>query len=344
MENVVVKDEVKEVVSIDKVALSQLIDRAKAIEANCRDFTIQKANLGNIRFTNLAGLTFLPDEDGVVRTLDLSKHSLNQLCAKIGVPIRYAEKCIKTGRVELAQDNINSWLEDYNKSLFIREYSGRARGILSSRYSVCDTSVILEALDSALRTRNYGGYKIKGSFLTEERLHLRLIGEQLPIDNDDLFLGIFVDSSDVGRSTLTVRIGIYKQVCTNGLVVAQKEFTLFEQKHVGISSDEFHSGLVASLSDLDSKVETLINCTREAKKATCNPRAKDPNSFEGYVDYVKELTHFDDEGVKKIVTLQSSNYDYSKWGLINSITEVAQDFTLEKRIELEKLAGKLLVA
>lgn len=37
-------------------------------------------------------------------------------------------------------------------------------------------------------------------------------------------------------------------------------------------------------------------------------------------------------------------YDMSRWGLINGITEVAQDFTLERRLELERMAGNLLVA
>ena len=41
----------------------------------------------------------------------------------------------------------------------------------------------------------------------------------LPIDGEDLFAGITLDSSDVGRSGLYVRFFIYKQVCTNGLII-----------------------------------------------------------------------------------------------------------------------------
>ena len=39
-----------------------------------------------------------------------------------------------------------------------------------------------------------------------------------------------------------------------------------------------------------------------------------------------------------------TKYEDNRWGLINGITEVAQDFTLERRLELEKIAGSLLVA
>ena len=37
-----------------------------------------------------------------------------------------------------------------------------------------------------------------------------------------------------------------------------------------------------------------------------------------------------------------NNYSVSRWGFINAVTEVAQDYTLERRIELENAAGKLL--
>jgi hypothetical protein len=36
-------------------------------------------------------------------------------------------------------------------------------------------------------------------------------------------------------------------------------------------------------------------------------------------------------------------YAPTKWGLINGITEVAQDFTLETRLQLEEIAGNMLV-
>ena len=37
-------------------------------------------------------------------------------------------------------------------------------------------------------------------------------------------------------------------------------------------------------------------------------------------------------------------YDKNRWGLINRITEVVQRYTLERRIELETIAGNMLKA
>ena len=52
-----------------------------------------------------------------------------------------------------------------------------------------------------------------------------------------------------------------------------------------------------------------------------------------------------EKGVEKVLTLiENETYPRNRWGLINSLTEVAQDYTLEKRLEIERYAGELLVA
>lgn len=316
--------------------LSSLIERSDEIQAQCTDYLVSKANINNFRFNENAGITFKCDEG--IQNLALSHYSLSQLGTKIGVPSRYLEKCVASGRIELAQDNVNSWLEDYDKDLFVRAYGGRARGILSSRYSVCDTPDILRVVDDAV---DLSTYKVKGSFLNEERFHVRLVSkEMLPIENEDLFTGLFIDSSDVGRNILTVKFGIYKQVCTNGLIICKSGGSLFEQKHIGISADEFHEGLVASLKNVDILTENAIEWIEYAREK----KAFSLDETEEFIAKIRHQTNLSEDNANKVIDLMRTRYENSKWGLINSITEVAQDFTLERRLELERIAGNLLVA
>ena len=336
--------EIKEVISIAPKTIDSLIILANDIALKSNDYTVKKANsLTSARFNENAGLTFVA-EDGEVRSLSISRHALSQLGTKIGVPARYLEKCVSSGRIDLAQDNVNSWLEDYNKDLFIREYNGGIRGILSSKYSVCDSHEILKALDYSV---DLSQYEVKGSYLNEERLHLRLISkEMLPIDGEDLFAGLFVDSSDVGRSILTVKFGIYKQVCTNGLVIARAGGTLFEQKHIGISADEFHEGLVASICNIDLLTENAVEWVKSSKRK--ENRWSVNGGHEGeireFVAHIRQQTNLSEDSASKVISLMQTKYEDNRWGLINSITEVAQDFTLERRLELERIAGNMLVA
>lgn len=337
-------EDIKEVIDTRPKTLGKLIIKANDIALNSNDYTVIKANNRNVRFNDTAGLTFIA-EDSEIRDFQLSRYALGQLGSKIGVPARYLEKCIESGRIDLAQDNVNSWLEEFNKDLFIREYNGGVRGILSSKYSVCDSHEILEAVDDAV---DLSKYNIKGSFLNEERLHVRLIGkEMLPIDGEDLFAGLFLDSSDVGRNILTVKFGIYKQVCTNGLVIARAGGTLFEQKHIGITADEFHSGLVASLKNVDMLTENAVEWVQRAKQRYNHWSARvdeHPEEIQEFVDYIRQQTNLSNESAFKVIDLMNTKYEDNRWGLINSITEVAQDFTLERRLELERIAGNLLVA
>lgn len=333
-----------EELSIEPCALDSLIVRANDIARESNDYMVLKANPQNVRFNDHAGLTYIA-EDGVVRDSAISRFALGQLGTKIGVPARYLEKCVASGRIDLAQDNVNSWLEDFNRDLFIREYDGRIRGVLSSKYSVCDSHEILDVVDDAV---DLSTYKIKGSFLNEERLHVRLVGkDMLPIDGEDLFAGLFIDSSDVGRSILTVKFGIYKQVCTNGLVIARAGGVLFEQKHIGITAEEFHDGLSKSLENVDMLTEHAVEWVKYAKEqgvSKFNIHSLDNKQMEEFVQLIRQQTNLPEDSANKVITLMKDKYDDSKWGYINSITEVAQDFTLERRLELEKIAGNLLVA
>lgn len=337
------QEDTRELLDTGGVSFTMLLDKAHNIQSVCEDFVVPKVNNEILRLNDLAGVTYITKE-GEVRSPSISRHAMGQLCNKIGVPHEYMRRCISSGRIELAQDNMNSWLEGYDKNLLIREYNGSIRGVLSDRYAICDTPDILKVLSD---TVDLNTYKVKGSFLNEERLHLRLVGkEMLPIDGEDLFPGIFIDSSDVGRNTLIVQFGIYKQVCTNGLVIARAGGTLFEQKHIGITVDELHSGLVKSLQNVDLLTENAVEWVRRAQHrdnhwSSASEYEDDINEF---VAYIKDKTKLSEESSRKVIDLMNTKYTDSRWGLINSITEVAQDFTLERRLELEKIAGGMLVA
>ena len=335
--------EIKEVIDTRPKTLDKLIEKAHEIESRSNDYMVRHASSHNIRFNERAGITFI-SEDQYIRDFPISRYALGQLSSKIGVPVRYLDKCIQSGRIDLAQDNVNSWLEDYNKDLFIREFSGGIRGVLSNKYSVCDSHEILEAVDDAV---DLSKYKVKGSFLNEERLHVRLIGkEMLPVDGEDLFAGLFLDSSDVGRNILTVKFGIYKQVCTNGLVIARAGGTLFEQKHIGITAEEFHDGLVKSLQNVDLLTDHAVEWVQRAKNRYnhWSVETEHPEDIEEFVAYIRQQTNLSDDSAHKVISLMQTKYEDTRWGLINGITEVAQDFTLERRLELERIAGSMLVA
>ena len=336
----------REIIKVESVDLSELFRQADEIQKDCKDYNVSKVSLKNMAYQgDTCRLLYRPDgEDVSTRSQAMTQHSMSQLCNKIGIPVRYIDKCIDSGRLDLAADNINSWLDDYNKNLFIREYKDTVRGVLSDRYATLDTPDVMGVLSDVM---NLDEYAIKGHFLTPERFHARIVQkEMMNIDGEDLFAGVQIDSSDVGRSTLIVKFMIWKQVCSNGLCISRGGGLLFSQKHIGISAEEFRKGFTESMQNIPILVEHSRELIEEARKDSkrYNVKSFDEQQLKDFVERVKMKTKLSDDGVDKVIQFMTDKYGYSQWGLVNSLTEVAQDYTLERRLEIEKVAGELLVA
>lgn len=303
----------------------KLLKRAEEIQAKCSDHLV-KAN--EVSMGVDLNLNFGEE------SIPMSDLAAGHLCGKLKVPSRYFNRLVDEGYNELAAKNINCWLENDSRELFLREYDGRIRGVLSGSYSVYDAPEILKTVAEVFEPNSF---KLKGSFINEERLHLRLIeNEMMNIDGEDLFAGISLDSSDVGRSGLQVRFFVWKQVCTNGLVIAQSTANLFKQKHIGITHEDFAAGLSEGLHtfyELKDKITEQIIATSKV------PVKED---IEELLEDIKKATSLPDESATEVIEFMVKKYDRTQWGLINGITEVAQKYPLERRIELETIAGNML--
>lgn len=232
-------------------------------------------------------------------------------------------------KMGFAQDNVNTWLSKCKSGFMLRKTDHHIRAVLSPHYTVYDSERILDAIQKNV---NLDDYSIWGSFISEERLHVRLIGnEKMHIDAEELF----VDSSDVGRNILSIRFGIYKLICTNGLVIGKAEGTLYKQKHIGVNAEEFESGIIKGLekvSEMTASAEKWVHKVRE-------------ESIDINTVYTKlKSIRLNVDGQEKVVKLMIDRYGMTKWGLINGITEVAQNYTLDKREELEIMADNILIS
>lgn len=333
------------------ISFDDLYSKARDIQSLCVDYNVSNVSDRNMMMSSINGnLVFLPDnnpfiDEPLVRVdMGMTRYAMSQLCNKLGVSVRYLEKCFDAGMIDLASDNVNAWLSEYNKNLFIREYDGKIRGVLSDRYMTLDTPEIMDVISDVVDSSDYS---TKGYYLSPERFHARIVqNTMMNIGGEDLFAGIQIDSSDVGRSTLLVRFMIFKQVCTNGLCVSRGSGVLFEQRHIGISIDDFRSEFKQSMSRIPVLMDNAIEFIEDSRQMDDKYSVHHFSEIQmkDFVDRMKLKTKLSDESVAKVINMMQEKYSPTKWGLINSLTEVAQDFTLERRIELEKIAGDMLFA
>lgn len=325
----------------------RILETARDIKANSVDYTVPTKDVRvdaifNEKKSDLA-FTFLTDAGW--QTDFISDFALGQLSTKAGVPTSYLRRCLEKQKPVLARDNINTWLKDQRGNMFIREHNRRVRGILSDRYAVYDT---IDALDVIANTVDTNRLSVKGYSLSPERFHLRFAQtEQMNVPNEDLFAGLSIDNSDVGRSTLSVRFLVFKKVCTNGLIVAKGNGELFRQKHMGLTSERFaeeFSENMKNFPQIVAEVEDRIKATKEAP-LFYNFDYKNKVELDALIKEIKEDASVSDTTANNVIEIvRSGRYENNRWGYINALTEAAQPLSLEERLDVEKYAGSLLVA
>lgn len=76
-------------------------------------------------------------------------------------------------------------------------------------------------------------------------------------NGDDAYPRIILTNSHDGFNSFQFRVGIYRLVCSNGLVVADEEFSAFKIKHKGYTFQELQGVVSQAVKDLPNKIEVL---------------------------------------------------------------------------------------
>jgi len=76
-------------------------------------------------------------------------------------------------------------------------------------------------------------------------------------NGDDAFPRIILTTSHDGCTSFQFRVGIYRLVCSNGLVIADEEFSAFKIRHVGYTFEELRNVISQAVANLPNKIEVL---------------------------------------------------------------------------------------
>lgn len=311
--------------------LSFLKKKVQDIQKDCVDYVSD--DVGYNAYTN--NLSLRKEK----KSFEVGDFAFSQMCTKIGVPVRYMKKCMKEGKIELVDDNISDWMGSYKKPFLIRTYKDKVRGVLSDKYSLFDSHEILETMEES--SLDLSDYNLKEFFTNEENFHIRLTQkEMLEVKGEDLFAGAVLTSSDVGKSTLTLNFFLFKQVCSNGLIVPRYGGILFQQKHIGIKREDFKKGLEEGFEEIPLVAEKVKESIERSRNTSIDLKS----NIEEVKAMLKEEYVLSNEHIEKVLHLTENVYTPTNWGLLNSLTEVAQELSFDRRIELETRASKLLVA
>ena len=321
-----------------KIDYDNLIETAMMHEQNWHDTIVDKNDQG-LRMDANANMRFR--SNGWPVTTDVTQSAFEQYCNIVGVPSSYAQKCYDKGLGELAVENFNQWLPAMPDQLKVRTYGPehQVHAVVSTRFTSVSNARIFELLNDAV---DFSRYQCNQAFLSPEKMHLRFVDfTPLPNVTDRMFAGFTVGNNEIGRGALSVKFFLYRFACKNGLVRSEKRCTLFSQKHVGLTEADERS-FVAAFSDLEELRENSVNQILAAEKRTLSLK-----EMEQYIDRARKECHLGKDPKIGEISAQewiTQEFGNNLWGVINFVTQKAQEYSLDDRIAMEQYAGRLLAA
>lgn len=292
----------------EKCDFGELLERSRQIKEQWQNSIVINENGTNFNLDKDLKFHYMTDY-GKKKEADISEFAFSQLCSRMGVPANYIKKCFANGKEDLAIQNFRAWANDTENNLLVRENDGVVRAVLSDSYT-----------------------------LSEDRLVVRFVDfTPIPVnDGSPLYLGFTVSSSDVGRGSLNAKMMIYRSVCTNGLLISSMGGTLYKQHHIGEAMSESKLNVFNKmLADIDTIGSQIVG-----NISTCRKETLKDYEMKMYLEKAKREMKLSEKSMEKLQDLISGTYEPTKWGIINGVTELAQDFTLETRLDMEHWAGE----
>ena len=289
----------------------------------------------------------------------LHKNALDQVCERAGVPSTYVNRLLERpyGRELIVENLARIFKEEDNKKLLVRSVNDQVRGVLSNSFKRMDSGPIIEAFAKACG--KIGAVPVEG-IGGDLRWAIKAV---LPFVfqpsakrgmEEVLAFGLQLSNSDFGKGVLGLNAFCTRLVCTNTATLEQ----VMRQVHLGkrLSDDmEFSDKTykldtqtqVSAIEDMvhqvlaPDKVNALVGRIGDALEARIDPKQAwtelpKMGLLKGEIDKVKEL--FMDGDVEM---LPRGN---TQARLSNAVSWFAKSATTaERRLELEEVAGQLLL-
>jgi hypothetical protein len=145
-------------------------------------------------------------------------------------------------------------------------------------------------------------------------------------DGDDSFPRIIMTNSHDGMQAFKFSVGIFRLVCSNGLVVADEQFSDFKIKHKGYTFEELRGVVNQAVSDLPNKVQVLNDMksrilTQEEKNKLALDAMLIRAGIEPGSDKAKEFNYDDETIVDILDPKREADKGDDLWRTFNVIQE-----------------------
>ena len=296
---------------------------------------------------------------GAAGRFPLTDHAHGQIADRVGIPQRYYDR-MRAEAPALLAGNVNHWFRETPERRMVRTLDGKARAFLSDRYHRIDNEQIADAVLPVLLERGGHG-AVVSCCVTDAKLYIQALFPRLEGEvrrGDPVLGGVIVSNGEIGNGALDVRPMIYRLVCTNGLISGQiAEDARLRRNHVGRRVEMGEDYSVYGDDTLKADDRALALKIRDSIRALAQPPwfarilaelrdATQQQPVSNPIAAVAELgkAYPIAQGERDSILMNLiRDADYSKWGLVNAITETANDHpSYDRAVELQRMGRRVL--
>ena len=133
---------------------------------------------------------------------------------------------------------------------------------VSEKYLFVNTETIIDDLEKLgwlpVQAAQRKGRKKEGTIFSKHMVAFQNPDIMITSkDGDDAYPRILLTNSHDGMQAFKFSVGIFRLVCSNGLVVADEQFSDFRIKHKGYSFEELRNVVRQAVEDLPNRVQVM---------------------------------------------------------------------------------------
>jgi hypothetical protein len=286
--------------------------------------------------------------------LTMTNHTASQVAGFLGIPRRYATR-LESEFPELLVENYNTLIQKQEGRRMVRSMGETARSFMSDSYRRIDNELVFDGLYPVLARL---GANIETANVSDDFLHLQATMPKVEGEirkGDVVRYGVAIRNSEIGRGALSISPLLYRLVCTNGMVIQDQ---VRRRAHIGGSYLEAEDGWIA----MSSATQLLKTRAMIAELGEYLEAMASKEMFEKTLNSLREVADQQlpaeptmvveslaaryslnkPEAESALIALAESK-DYSRWGLANAITVLANTMpSYDRAVELELLGGRIM--
>lgn len=311
-------------------------------------------------------LVLLKEGSTELERFTITENCHRQIASRLQIPWKYYDRLLNDHR-DLVISQVNALFEREPQTRLLRTLDGKARAFLSDRYRTIDNDEVIEQVLPPIVKGDVPS-QLLSSNVTENNMYIKVVftGDDLAQEigttrdgtPDIVRPGALIRNSETGHGSMEIDGFFYRTYCLNGCVFGKEQIFNFNRRHIGsklvgngdfeVFSDETkrkqNELIIAELTDAMKAVTSVTNVRKmgDALRATKEgPQVK--NAFAAVDQLAKELPIRDGEK-ESIITNLLTDGDFSRWGMLNAVTKVANTDAVdyERACELENVGAQIL--